>query len=57
MSIAPIVHTVETRAAPARAFDLFTGRMGEWWPRGKTVGKNPAKTVVVEPQSHSTEAA
>lgn len=49
MTIAPIVQTVVTKAAPARAFDLFTQRMADWWPRGKTVGKNPHVELVVEP--------
>jgi DNA-binding transcriptional ArsR family regulator len=50
MSIAPIVRTVEVKAAPARAFDLFTTRMSDWWPRGKTLGKNPHATIVLEPR-------
>jgi uncharacterized protein YndB with AHSA1/START domain len=49
MSIAPIVRTVETQAPPARAFDIFTRRMAEWWPRGKTIGKTPHAAVVMEP--------
>ena len=51
MSIAPLVRKVEVKAAPARAFELFTTRMGEWWPKGKTVAKNPHADIVVEPRS------
>jgi uncharacterized protein YndB with AHSA1/START domain len=50
MSIAPIRQSVETKAAPARAFELFTSRMGDWWPRGKTVGK-PHAAIVIEPRN------
>jgi uncharacterized protein YndB with AHSA1/START domain len=48
--IAPIVQTVEVRAAPARAFEVFTARMGEWWPQGMTIGAKPHVAVVVEPR-------
>ena len=51
MSILPIVQTVQVKAAPARAFELFAGRMGEWWPRGKTVGQNPHVEIVIEPRA------
>jgi hypothetical protein len=30
--VAPIRHTVTVRSDPERAFDLFTERMGTWWP-------------------------
>jgi uncharacterized protein YndB with AHSA1/START domain len=49
MTIAPIVQIVTTKAAPARAFTLFATRMADWWPRGKTIGKNPHAEVVMEP--------
>lgn len=49
MTVAPIVRTVETKAAPERAFDIFMTRMGEWWPRGKTIGAKPHVAVIVEP--------
>ena len=49
MSIAPILHSVEVKAPPARAFDLFTAYMGQWWPRGRTIGRNPHADIVVEP--------
>jgi len=51
MSIAPIVRTVEVKATPARAFELFAARMAAWWPRGKTIGKKPHVTVVMEPHA------
>ncbi len=50
MSIAPIVHSIQVKAAPARAFELFTSHMGIWWPKGQTVGKNPHTIIVIEPK-------
>jgi hypothetical protein len=50
MSIAPIVRKVEVKAPPARAFELFASRMADWWPRGRTVGKNPHVAIVIEPR-------
>lgn len=50
MSIAPILHTVEVKAPPARAFDLFTSHMAKWWPHGKTIGCNPHAQIVMEPR-------
>jgi len=50
MSIMPIVQTIQVKAAPARAFELFATRMGEWWPRGRTVGQNPHTDIVIEPR-------
>jgi len=49
MTIAPIVQTVEVKAPPARAFELFTAHFGDWWPRGYGVGKSPSVSVVLEP--------
>ena len=49
MSIAPIVHTVQVKAPPARAFEIFTSRMQDWWPAGHTVGKKPHVAIVMEP--------
>ena len=50
MSIAPIVRSVEVKAAPDKAFDLFLSQMGAWWPRGGTIGK-PHLAIVIEPRS------
>jgi uncharacterized protein YndB with AHSA1/START domain len=47
MSIAPIVRSVEVKLPPARAFELFATRTGDWWPP-PTVGKAPARAIVME---------
>ena len=50
MTIEPIVQTVEVKAPPARAFELFATRMGEWWP-GTGIGANPHVSIVLEPRT------
>lgn len=50
MTIAPVRSEVTVKADPARAFDLFTTRMGDWWPKGRTIGENPHVAVVIEPR-------
>jgi uncharacterized protein YndB with AHSA1/START domain len=51
MTIAPIIRTVQVKAPPARAFELFALRMGDWWPKGGGVGKAPCVDVIVEPRA------
>jgi uncharacterized protein YndB with AHSA1/START domain len=51
MTISPIIHTVQVKAPVSRAFDLFARRMGDWWPRGKTIGKEPHAEIVIEPNA------
>ena len=49
--IAPIVQTVEVKAPPERAFEAFTGSMGDWWPKGMTIGGSHHVAVVIEPRA------
>lgn len=51
MTIAPIRKTVSVAAAPERVFELFTTRMGAWWPKGMTIGASPAVEVLIEPRA------
>jgi uncharacterized protein YndB with AHSA1/START domain len=48
MTIAPILRSITVKAPPDRAFELFVGRMGSWWPKGRTVGQNPHVDIIVE---------
>ena len=48
MSIAPIVHTVQVKAPPARAFEIFTSRMHDWWLTGHSIAKSPPVAIVME---------
>jgi uncharacterized protein YndB with AHSA1/START domain len=50
MSVAPILRSVVVTVEPGRAFELFTRRIQDWWPRDKTIGRAPAVAVVIEPQ-------
>lgn len=50
MTIAPIVRSVQVKAPPPRAFDLFVNHFADWWPKGRTIGKNPHVAIVVEPR-------
>ncbi len=50
MTIAPIRRSVQTKAPPARAFEIFTGQIGRWWPVGRTVGAKPHVDLVIEPR-------
>jgi hypothetical protein len=43
MSIAPIVRTVSVKASPQRAFNAFTSKMGQWWPKDHTIATQPSR--------------
>jgi uncharacterized protein YndB with AHSA1/START domain len=48
---APIRHAVTVKAPPERAFAVFAARMGDWWPRGKTIAGKPHQSIVIEPRA------
>lgn len=48
MTIAPVRTSVTLKAPPARAFALFVERIGEWWPKGHSIGKAPPVAIVIE---------
>ncbi|MBK5259625.1 MAG: SRPBCC domain-containing protein [Thermoanaerobaculia bacterium] len=49
MSLAPIRFSVIVPLEPADAFDLFTTRMGRWWPLiDHSISTTSAETCVVE---------
>lgn len=53
MTIQPIPavrHSVTVRAPAPRAFDVFTGSMGVWWPVDHTVAEVERLEVVIEPR-------
>jgi uncharacterized protein YndB with AHSA1/START domain len=49
MTIAPVRRSVRTKAPPERAFRIFTAQIGQWWPKGRTVGPKPHVDLVIEP--------
>ena len=49
---APVRRSVEVAAGQKRAFEVFTARMGDWWPKShSTEGQSPQKDVIVEPRA------
>ncbi|MEV4623691.1 SRPBCC domain-containing protein [Asanoa sp. NPDC049573] len=48
-ALPPIVRELVVPVVPTLAFDLFTGRIGEWWPRRFTAGGDDLAGVVLEP--------
>lgn len=51
MTIAPVLCRIEVKGPPARAFELFTSRIEAWWPKGRTIGKQPHAAIVLEPHA------
>jgi uncharacterized protein YndB with AHSA1/START domain len=49
MSIAPVVRSVQVAVSPARAFELFTGQMGRWWPASHHIAPKPFAAITIEP--------
>jgi uncharacterized protein YndB with AHSA1/START domain len=48
-ALAPVVKTVLVAAEPARAFEVFTSRFGDWWPLAThSVDGAKAKGVVLD---------
>jgi len=51
ISPAPVRKSLVVNADVHRSFQVFTNRMGSWWPRSKSVGSSPQADVVVEPRA------
>jgi uncharacterized protein YndB with AHSA1/START domain len=47
----PVRKSITVKADTARAFEVFTGRIGSWWPRSHCIGSSPQKDVVLEPRA------
>jgi uncharacterized protein YndB with AHSA1/START domain len=48
--LAPIQKSGVVPLPQARAFEIFTGRMSDWWFPGQGIGPTPFKAIVLEPQ-------
>ncbi|HJR92389.1 MAG TPA: ATP-dependent zinc metalloprotease FtsH [Acidimicrobiia bacterium] len=46
--LGPIVRRLELDCGPDEAFAAYTGRVGEWWPRGFTASGDALADVVIE---------
>jgi hypothetical protein len=38
---APVRKSITVKAGAARAFEVFTGRIGSWWPRSHCIASSP----------------
>ena len=47
---APVRRSVTVAAGPEKAFEIFTQRMGMWWPAAYHIGAAPYRSAVVEPR-------
>jgi uncharacterized protein YndB with AHSA1/START domain len=52
-TVPPVRKTVVVKQSPDRAFALFTGRIGDWWPQTGALGRDSGGpgTVVFEPRA------
>jgi len=48
---APVRKSVVVQAPPARAFEVFTARIGDWWPRSHHIGQSEPQTFIIEPRA------
>lgn len=46
-----VVRSVSVPLPPARAFELFTTRMTDFWPKEHSIGNSEIAEVVVEPRT------
>ena len=51
IAVAPVRKSVRVKAAPARAFEIFTAGMKRWWLPAYSINKSsPIADIVVEPR-------
>jgi len=47
---APVRRSVTVKATRERAWAVFTGDFGLWWPRTHSIGASPMKSTTIEPR-------
>jgi uncharacterized protein YndB with AHSA1/START domain len=47
---APVRKSIRVNAPQARAFDVFTLKIGTWWPPSHSLLKSPCKATFIEPR-------
>lgn len=57
MTIAPIHARVTDNASAERAFELFATRMGDRWPKGRTLGARPHTQIVIASRAAAGSSA
>jgi uncharacterized protein YndB with AHSA1/START domain len=48
---APVRKAITVEVPAARAFEVFSARMGHWWPRSHSIGTAPQAALVIEPRT------
>lgn len=51
MESAPVRKSIVVQASQTKAFDVFTGSFGRWWPASYSVGKSALKSAMIEPRA------
>lgn len=46
----PVRESVLVGLEPGEAFELFTARLGSWWPAGHRIGARPFAEAMIEPR-------
>jgi uncharacterized protein YndB with AHSA1/START domain len=46
--VAPVRKSINVRATPDRAFQVFTAGMSRWWIKSHSINKSPIKEIVIE---------
>lgn len=47
---APVRKAIRVNAPQARAFEVFTARFGNWWPKSHHIGTVEMKDAIIEPR-------
>jgi uncharacterized protein YndB with AHSA1/START domain len=47
---APVRKSIYVAASPMHSFDVFTGGIGRWWPKGHKIGPSDLDRPVIEPR-------
>lgn len=47
---APVRRSVDVKVSQKRAFEVFTGSIGAWWPKSHHIGPTEPKSVTIEPR-------
>ena len=50
LTIAPVRKSLRVNASQERAFEVFAGGIGRWWPKGKGIGSSKLKDLKIEPR-------
>jgi uncharacterized protein YndB with AHSA1/START domain len=52
IKVAPIHKSLIVKTSAEKAFTVFTGKIGRWWPRAYSIGTSPLNDVIMEKRSN-----